>query len=373
MADDVNTQVQDLLLRRAVARSEYENDLLRAITARLRVAAVESIAALRMSGALDGVKPPMSLAAFGLPGYIPATFQRQKIEALMATLGGFWRAARSDVGRMLQQALLDYAELDMLEMPQEVGALLQRAARAPIQEAAGDPPGVSVSFTSVPAGQVAQLATSPLGGGTFEQALEDLSSRLLARVRAGLTTGLLQGQGVPKVARTIQGAMQNARWEAERIVRSEFTRVAAQSALVQYQQNRDLIQSVQWVATLDDRTCLQCGALDGETWDSAADADVPVVDTHPLCRCVLVPVIKDAEDLGLEPSTRASFSGQVPETMQYPTFFRKQSAKFQRTVLGPTRYRLWRQGRLTLGDFATAAGVRSVSQALALARAKGRR
>jgi SPP1 gp7 family putative phage head morphogenesis protein len=373
MADDVNTQVQHLLLRRAIRRTRFENEVIRLAVARFRRAMTDTVSALRHSGAFDGTTRRANLAALLTPGGMTALDQRQKLASLMVTLTGLWRQARSDVGRLLHAHLRDYAELELREVPKAVGDLLQREALRPIQEAQDDiTPNLAIAFNSVPAGQIAQLTTSPLGGASgFEQSLQDLSDRLLARVRGTLTTGLIQGQGVPPVAKALQGAMQNLRWEAERIVRSEFTRTAAQAGLVQYQQNRDLLDGVQWVATLDARTCLQCGLLDGETWDSAAEAQVPVVDTHPSCRCIIVPIVKDAKRLGLPPSTRASFSGQVPATLKFPAFLRKQTAAFQREVLGPTRYRLWKQGKLQLRDFVTSAGIRSVKSALALARSHG--
>jgi SPP1 gp7 family putative phage head morphogenesis protein len=220
-------------------------------------------------------------------------------------------------------------------------------------------------FKSVPAVQVTELLGTPLGGAFFQQSFADLGSSLLASLRNVLLWGLTTGQGVQPVARQVQGVMGGARWKAERIVRSEYIRVANQAALTTFAQNEDVLDSVQWVATLDARTCLQCGVLDGRTWENLAAAPVPVVDTHPQCRCTLVPVVKDAEDLGLPPGSRASFSGQVPATLTYDDWFDLQSEDFQRDVLGPKRFDLYRTDRASLGDFATASGVRRVREVLA--------
>lgn len=365
---DINQRIQTALLRRAVQRTRYENAVIQDAQRRFRAALEQTVQALRHAGTFDGrhrasmADPDTVLRMLG---------QRPALAALMQTVSAFWRAATSDVGRTLNRSLRQYVDLDLLEVPRLLSRLLTQAAQ-PLREAVEDRPGggLGISFTSLPSGQISQLVTTPLGSpqSTFEQALEDLSARLLSRVRGTLTTGLARGQSVPQVARALQSTMRNTRWEAERIVRSEFTRVAAQSSLLQYQQNRDLLAGVQWVSTLDARTCLQCGVLDGQTWETAAAASVPVVDTHPNCRCIVVPIVASAARLGLPDSTRASFSGQVPATTKYPTWFRQQDAAFQRAVLGPTRYRLFRQGRLTIRDFATASGVRSVAQALQLAR-----
>jgi hypothetical protein len=128
--------------------------------------------------------------------------------------------------------------------------------------------------------------------------------------------------------------------------------------------NQDLLHGVQWVATLDQRTCLQCGALDGQVWEDVTDAKVPVVDTHPNCRCTLVPVIDEIPGVSLPPAQRASAEGPVPATVSYFDWFGDQSSTLQREILGPTRYGLWRAGRLPLPDFVSASGVRSVRDVL---------
>jgi SPP1 gp7 family putative phage head morphogenesis protein len=140
-------------------------------------------------------------------------------------------------------------------------------------------------FRSVPEGQVAAMIASPLGGTRYANSFSDLGTSLLTRVRNILTTGLIQGQGVGFIGKLVQGALGGARFAAERIVRSEFVRTAAQADLQVYSANENALDGVQWVATLDDATCLQCGELDGEVYDSPDNAPVPVDDSHPACRC----------------------------------------------------------------------------------------
>jgi SPP1 gp7 family putative phage head morphogenesis protein len=206
---------------------------------------------------------------------------------------------------------------------------------------------------------VGELLASPLGGSTYAQSFADLAASTLRRLRSTLASGLLRGEGVPTVARRVTGILNTERWVAERIVRSEYVRVANEAAVIVFDQNKALLKGVQWHATLDKRTCPACGALDGKTWDDPNKAKRPVTSTHPLCRCVLVPVIKAAKDLGLSPTggTRAAFDGQVPATTTYSAWFGQQDDAFQRDVLGPTRHKLYASGKYTLKDFSTARGV----------------
>jgi len=210
-----------------------------------------------------------------------------------------------------------------------------------------------------------ELLGTPLGGAFYQTSFADLGASLVSGIRNILLGGLMSGEGVAPVARRLQGLLGGARYKSERIVRSEFGRVANQAALTSFAQNSDVIQAVQWISTLDDATCLQCGELDARTWESFAAAPVPVADTHPNCRCRLIPVVKGAEDLGLPEGTRASFNGQVPASLDYETWFDQQDDAFQREVLGPTRYRLYASGQADLSDFATASGVRRVRDVLA--------
>ena len=294
-----------------------------------------------------------------LPSLRPALDDFRSIIA--RTLAHVEQCLDSDLGAL--------AQVELATLPTTLADLLRKILNEtePTQsEALQEAEGLGVRFDSVPAAAVAQLITSPLGGSHYQQSFADLGTSLERRLRNALTAGLTSGQSVQQVARAVEGVLDNSRFEAERIVRSEYTRVSNQAALLTYQRNRDVIKAVMWVATLDKATCPTCGALDGKQWPPNK-ARVPGVSTHPKCRCTLVPVLKSAQDLGLTnptPETRASFDGQVPATQKYPEWFAEQSAAFQREVLGPTRYALYSSGRATIRDFAGLRGARPVGDVL---------
>jgi hypothetical protein len=66
------------------------------------------------------------------------------------------------------------------------------------------------------------------------------------------------------------------------------------------------------------------------------------------CRCVRVPVVKGRDELikqGIIPEgSRASVDGQVPESLKYEDWLRRQSEERQREVLGAKRLELWKSG-----------------------------
>lgn len=89
------------------------------------------------------------------------------------------------------------------------------------------------------------------------------------------------------------------------------------------------VTTLLYVAILDMRTCLRCGALSGTVWQSD-DPGRPSLPLHRSCRCSFVPQIRDG--------------GDAAESSNYGDWLRRQHWTRQRRVLGPTRYRLYRDG-----------------------------
>lgn len=163
-----------------------------------------------------------------------------------------------------------------------------------------------------------------------------------------------------KVRQFAGGVMETSTQRAAALVRTSVQTVANQARLDTYQANDDVIKGVTWVATLDSRTCLKCGARDGNQWSldhqpingSQAFHNAPL---HWSCRCTLSPVLKSWRELGFDldeapRGTRASMDGQVPSTQTFEEWLGKQSDDTIEDVLGKKRTELYRQGRITLHD-----------------------
>ena len=61
-----------------------------------------------------------------------------------------------------------------------------------------------------------------------------------------------------------------------------------------YHENADILSGIQWLTAQDSRVCTQCQGLEGQVW-GINDTFIkhPVSDTHPMCRCSLIPVLRD--------------------------------------------------------------------------------
>lgn len=138
------------------------------------------------------------------------------------------------------------------------------------------------------------------------------------------------------------------------LTRSAITHVSAHAREALFRENDDLIKGVQWVATLDTITCPSCGALDGRIFPINKGPRPP---RHINCRCTVVPVLKSFRDLGIDldeapAGTRASLNGQVPETITWGSWIKRQSTEIQNIALGPRR-----AAKLRAGTFAPKAFV----------------
>ena len=170
-------------------------------------------------------------------------------------------------------------------------------------------------------------------------------------VRSGMT----EARTGDEMARAVRDLMGTEMRNAQALVRTSVITVNNAAHEAMYQANSDIIKGVQWISTLDPRTCSACGALDGQTWK--LDESHPTPSLHWACRCATIPLTCSWEELtgikGLDDmpaGTRASMDGQVSSKIDYEEWLASKSPEFQKEILGPARYRLLESGKLTLRD-----------------------
>lgn len=219
--------------------------------------------------------------------------------------------------------------------------------------------------TSVPSVNLLRslVLQQPFDGAVLTEWFDQLGNKAKNEVLRQIKIGMVQGEGMDQLIARIRGTAaqnytdgvlrKNLTRHAEALTRSAVIHSSHMAQMETFRQNDDLVKQVQWVATLDTRTCEQCMNLDGRTWDLGENPSAPV---HIQCRCVVAPVLKSFREIGIDldeapPGTRASMNGQVPETKTYKTWLKGQSTKIQKEALGPTKYKLWKQGKVELGDF----------------------
>lgn len=191
-------------------------------------------------------------------------------------------------------------------------------------------------------------------GLTFDERFEAMSDRDRIAIRKKIAQSVAEGDDMRKAAKRIRESVEMSHLAAARIARTEIQRVSVAAADRVYAAHSDIVKGVEYVATLDERTCMICGPDDGRTFMGGESR--PVLPRHPRCRCFYSPITRSWRELGIDvaevpATTRASMTGQVPERQSWRGWLRKQSAATQRGIFGPTRYGLYKSGELKVDEF----------------------
>lgn len=284
------------------------------------------------------------------------------LKEVLATVNDEYDAVKKSIQERQRETIPLFAEHEADVAGQQLGSI-----PVDVKTAGPDMGMLMSSIRSLPAD----------AGSTLSELLDKFDTNARARLTASIRQGMTEGETLDQLVRRIRGsAVKPARWGkgqdgkkvykpgtyeggvidtttrgAEAYVRTTISHIANTTRNETYKANEDLVKAVQWVATLDLRTCIDCAALDGKTW--ALNDPHPTPPIHPGDRCVLTPVLKSWKELGIDmaeipESTRASMDGQVPESLKYGEWLKRQPAAKQDEVLGKGRADLFRAGK-TLG------------------------
>jgi SPP1 gp7 family putative phage head morphogenesis protein len=191
----------------------------------------------------------------------------------------------------------------------------------------------------------ALLLTGSYLGATIAQWFEAAKTGDLARIMSTTRHGVTQGRTDTQIIRSvigtkaqdfINGILQATRNAIRRLARTVTTGVSGNARASVYGINTE-VKAERYTAVLDHRTSLICINLDGTIVKVGHGPRPP---QHQNCRSFMVPVI----------------TGVTDDMITYPDWLRKQPVKFQNEVLGPGRAKLWRQGKVSAGDFVDRSG-----------------
>ena len=208
------------------------------------------------------------------------------------------------------------------------------------------------------------VLSKPFDGHTLEQWFETLATGTQRRLGQTIQRGVVEGLSTEQIVNTVRGTralgytdgiLNTTRAQTQAIIHSAIQHATNQARVALFTDNEDMIDGVQWVATLDSRTCLQCSPLDGKVFPDGEGVRPPL---HLRCRCAVVAVVKSWEDLGIDaeelsPGTRASVNGQVPSTITYSEWLKTQPRSVVEDALGVKKSKLFLDGDLKLTSFVT--------------------
>lgn len=212
-----------------------------------------------------------------------------------------------------------------------------------------------------------------IGGKTVGEMFSRLEDKVADKVKEFARKSYAEGKTVQQMTRELTGykdrngvlhpgVIEATRKTAEGIVRTSVIGISNAARMETYRDNASVIKGVQWVATLDLRTCVDCAMRDGAAWDwdgnpiSAHNFLYEEPPLHVNCRCVYAPVLRSFKEMDFDDfdemseSTRASMDGQVPESLKFSEWFESLDADEQTEILGKGRYELYRDGKITFSD-----------------------
>jgi SPP1 gp7 family putative phage head morphogenesis protein len=216
---------------------------------------------------------------------------------------------------------------------------------------------------------VQAVVQQPIQGRVLGDWVQDLADSTRKRVERQVGIGLASGETVDQIVTRVRGTkaasyrdgvLDATRIEAQAVVRTAAAHVSTQARVATYEAMADVIEGVQWVATLDTSTCKICGPLDGQVFEIKK---LPPQPAHFNCRCTTVPVLMSIDKIGqrkkvgeVSDETRSAMDGDVPASVTYDEWIKSQPAEVQDEVFGRGRAKLYREGKISTRDMVTRTG-----------------
>lgn len=261
---------------------------------------------------------------------------------------------------------------------------------------------IEISFATVAADQLRAITSSrPFHGRLLRDWFKELEQRDAARLIQAIQIGMTEGEPIPDIVRRVVGTKANryadgilsiTRRDATTIVRTAVNHVSNTAREYVWEANQELIAARIWRSTLDGRTSAVCRARDGlaaPVGDNPLPAGFQLLKpttlrppAHMNCRSVMVAFLdgdalvgnrpfvtdtrtrekrevdfraiaketgKDIKDVRRDWVTKNV--GRTPQSTSYQDFLARQSAEFQDDVLGKTKGKLFRTGKITVQEY----------------------
>jgi SPP1 gp7 family putative phage head morphogenesis protein len=276
-------------------------------------------------------------------------FQYQRLQALAAQAAD----AMAGYGGTLSDVLRD--------VQQSAGAIAYQSSASLIEAVA---PSTFASYATLPESAVERMVGSlqdgsPLRSLTGKYGAD--SGRLMNRL---LLEGVALGRSPLETARLMRDGLGISHSRAKTLVRTEQMRVFREVNRQRFIRS-SVVKGWKWFAVLDRLSCPVCWSMHGKQFDKRQR-----METHPNCRCVMLPVTKTFEELGIagvnEPPAPSGFAqqsrkGRLSNGFQFTasdTLNRRGEVLFdslptadKQRILGKTAYRAYESNLVKLSDF----------------------
>lgn len=183
---------------------------------------------------------------------------------------------------------------------------------------------VKANFNRLNPALIQKTLDYPWSGAMFSDRLWQDKERLGRNLRVGLTQSMILGEGIPQITDRINKGIDTARYNAERVARTETKRVTYCAHDDVYKDTGVEELRYRCANGGDSRTCQYCKADNGKVFKRGEE---PTLPRHPNCRCVYIPVVSDT----FEDNELNELTGSVRGAENYEKW-REAEAKKQEEV-----------------------------------------
>ncbi len=238
------------------------------------------------------------------------------------------------------QTIVDQVKRQIEIFGQTATAVTTREQRAAIRLAASQTDEIVRIITKNTAGigtlldpRVVETAVGMMGDGSpiLSYYREQLAPKVAEAIRAEVIKAAAAGTDFRTIGKRLMQTGDITRQRALAVARTEVNRVRREATRQRYQDNSDIINGWEWVASKSARTCPTCLALDGTIFK--LEEPFP---QHVNCRCTISPIIIGVDRPGRELGAE---------------WFDKQSAAVQADVLGKSGALAYSAGDVELKDY----------------------
>jgi len=255
---------------------------------------------------------------------------------------------------------------ELIDLAQVEGSFLQGAINSSVHAELA-----TAGITRTLASEIAR--TSFIQGSQLSEWFSRLSSNTVLRVSDEIRKGMFAGETVGDMVRRIRGragpggyyggVMQTTTREATALVRTAAQTISNNARDRLLAENSQVVKGRGALVTLDLRTSDTCKGRSGNQWtmDGKPMPETNTSESYPgpppwhfQCRTTIIPILKEWSELSPKvkstvkdrETTQASMNGQVSAKLDYEGWLRKQPKADQLEALGPTKYSLWKEGKL---------------------------
>lgn len=289
----------------------------------------------------------------------PASFTVERLESLLYSVRAMNLDAYKQMGDAFHGELKEFAQYEASYQAMTMASALP----------------VTVHVATVSAESVYASALSrPFQGVLLRDALKDLEAGKAKLIRQTIALGFSEGKTTQQIVRELRGTqakgyadglMERSRRDIEAVARTALGHMAGFVQDRTTEANASLIKAVVWCSTIDLRTSSPCRLRDGLQYDPVTHKPIGHSYSwgqgpgryHWNCRSAQTYALKSNKELGIDfpdfdmkNGTRASLDGQIAKETTYGEWLAKQSATRQEQVLGASRAKLMRDGKLPMAE-----------------------